>query len=234
MLFCCNVVAFDPKEYQQALEVGEVNSAYVRVMFVGPGGVGKTSLLHRLMKRDLPIAKSTQLADTLTVKLDNIIKPAFTTWAVASGDPRSFWREVTDNDEIMELVAFVNVVAKNSKSTPNNFCMRDDTTTFRLLSDSSKFSNGQDKIVDIQEKVISEILIKVKENPDILPPEMEVLVRVWDCGGQSVFLDVLPAFITPRTMFLLMFDASRSLTDKCLIRSFCNGKVVDRQEHMFV
>ena len=41
--------------------------------------------------------------------------------------------------------------------------------------------------------------------------DQEVLLHLWDCGGQLVFLDVLPAFLSSRTMFLLMFDASKGL-----------------------
>ena len=40
----------------------------------------------------------------------------------------------------------------------------------------------------------------------------EVLLCLWDCGG-PVFLDLLPAFLSSRTVFLLMFDASKSLDD---------------------
>ena len=41
----------------------------------------------------------------------------------------------------------------------------------------------------------------------------EVLLCLWDCGGQPVFLDLLPAFLSSRTVFLLMFDASKSLEE---------------------
>ena len=37
---------------------------------------------------------------------------------------------------------------------------------------------------------------------------------MWDSGGQRVFLDVLPPFLTLRTMFCLMFDASKPLSEK--------------------
>ena len=39
----------------------------------------------------------------------------------------------------------------------------------------------------------------------------EVVMHVWDCGGQPVFLDILSAFLTPRTMFFLLFDSSVEL-----------------------
>jgi hypothetical protein len=56
-------------------------------------------------------------------------------------------------------------------------------------------------------------------------------MNIWDCGGQAVFLDILPTFLTPRTMFILMYDASRNLTDKCLIRIFRDDVEIHSQEH---
>uniref|UniRef100_A0A1X7TQJ4 Uncharacterized protein n=2 Tax=Amphimedon queenslandica TaxID=400682 RepID=A0A1X7TQJ4_AMPQE len=38
-------------------------------------------------------------------------------------------------------------------------------------------------------------------------------LHIWDCGGQPVFLEILPAFLTPRTMFLLLFDASKDIRE---------------------
>ena len=45
----------------------------------------------------------------------------------------------------------------------------------------------------------------------------EVLLHIWDCGGQPVFLSVLPAFLSSRTVFLLVFDASLELDDPCKV-----------------
>ena len=42
----------------------------------------------------------------------------------------------------------------------------------------------------------------------------ELILHVWDCGGQSVFLDILPAFITPQTMYCLLYNASKPLESK--------------------
>ena len=65
---------------------------YGHVMFIGPPGVGKTSLLHALMNKPLPEANSTIVADT------KHIKPQ---WVDASG--HMHWREITEDDEIAEL-----------------------------------------------------------------------------------------------------------------------------------
>ena len=248
--YSCNFifVAFDPKEYQRALKQGVVRSAYARVMFVGPGGVGKSSLLHGLMNKPLPTADSTQLADTMAVK------PATKKWFSAGGDSASFWREITDNDETMELVGLVHLVAKASAghstssrfiSLLNNITFSSDHAVTEESSDSEVVYMYSDRhvalkhdhhsIVKIQQKVVNDVLtqaVKIaKRNRNAEAPEEEVLINIWDCGGQPVFLDVLPAFLTQRTMFLLLYDARRSLTDSCIIRSFRCGKIIREQEH---
>ena len=51
----------------------------------------------------------------------------------------------------------------------------------------------------------------VKQTQSRVNPDHEVLLHLWDCGGQPVFLDSLPAFMSSRTVFLIVFDASKGL-----------------------
>uniref|UniRef100_A0A1X7SGP5 Uncharacterized protein n=1 Tax=Amphimedon queenslandica TaxID=400682 RepID=A0A1X7SGP5_AMPQE len=44
--------------------------------------------------------------------------------------------------------------------------------------------------------------------------EPHLLMHFWDCGGQPAFLEILPVFLTSRTTFLLLFDASKDLNSK--------------------
>ena len=72
--------------------MGEVSVTYGRVMMIGAGGAGKTSLRLALMKKPLPkIAFSTLLANSLRVKCQ---------WAGASGQK---WTEIDEEDELNEL-----------------------------------------------------------------------------------------------------------------------------------
>lgn len=61
-------------------------------------------------------------------------------------------------------------------------------------------------------------------------PATDVYLRIWDCGGQHVFLNLLPAFLTDRTLFLLMFDARHNLNDPCLYLTHKKGKVTRQVE----
>ena len=52
-------------------------------------------------------------------------------------------------------------------------------------------------------------------SPDALKNiKPQPFLHIWDCGGQPVFLEILPAFLTPRTMFLLIFDASKDFREQ--------------------
>ena len=104
-------------DYYEALKNGKVKVAYARVMLVGPGGVGKSSLLNGLMNLPLPSeAHSTQLADALT------LRPTDNFWARSQCG--SYWTKVTNKDEINELIQSVRALAFNrrlaSTSTKNN------------------------------------------------------------------------------------------------------------------
>jgi GTPase SAR1 family protein len=87
-----------------------VDVAYVRVMLIGPGGVGKSSLLCGLMNKKLPqAASSTQLADTFN------LRPSKTYWAKSIGG--GHWKMITDDDEINDLaLLFEKICSRESSS----------------------------------------------------------------------------------------------------------------------
>ena len=215
-------------------------------MMIGAGGVGKSSFLRGLMNQRLPQdAESTILADTKTVK------PQF--WAKA-GESADYWAEVTDQDEIQELAGLVQLVAQvksgHSKSSraakilstmatavavvvfkPLGFVPRHaptmvDEYAFALTGIGIKNSVVQNVLEQALQRAESS-----RGNPSV--PQPEVLMHIWDCGGQPVFLDILPAFLTSRTMFLLFFDARKDLLSKCRTLSHKQGRVVNTTEEGF-
>ena len=79
-----------------------------------------------------------------------------------------------------------------------------------------------DYVSHIQDSVVQDVLMQAIENGPTNPvvTQSQVLMHVWDCGGQTVFLDVLPAFLTSRTVFLLFYDARQDLLNKCNMLSY--------------
>ena len=214
--------------------------AYSRVVLIGPGGVGKSSLLHGLMNEPLPLlADSTQFAETL------LLRPSQQLWLKHTDSEDNFWCPVTDSDEVKELAGLVVSVAK---SQPGVTKMLEDlkeavaTKAFAKSVPANSPCNisRQDVVFEpfyqelpsqkIVQDVFNEVEKVLKENPDLKPPKSEIFLRVWDCGGQPVYLDMMASFLTSRAMYLLLYDASRKLHDKCLTLCHKDGKVI-KAEH---
>ena len=204
---------------------------------VGPGGVGKSSLLRGLMNQKLPQAESTILADT------KVVKQQF--WAKAGESADSYWAEVTDEDEIEELAGLFQLVlsklhTSNVATVPQTVVASDAIS--ELDPQEYKPHNIQtisnEYVSSIKDSDVRSVLQQVAKcvlshSKDQSVPHTEVLMHVWDCGGQPVFLDVLPAFLTSRTIFLLFFDARQNLLDKCSSLSHKAGRLVSKSEQSF-
>ena len=168
-------------------------------MFLGAAAVGKTSLRHGLMNKRLPRkAESTILAETHCVKYS---------WAMTGNPIDHNWAEMTEDDEVAEEVRMI----ENAR-----------TSTVMLFTDHrTPVSQKQlAEVAEHREKVLqqaaSDELCQSKADD-------EVLLHLWDCGGQPVFLDVLPAFLSSRTMFVLVFNASKGLTAPFKVYAFDDG-----------
>ena len=58
----------------------------------------------------------------------------------------------------------------------------------------------------------------------------DIVMHIWDCGGQPVFLDILSAFLTSRTMFFLLFNLSVELETMYQELRHHKGKVIFQVE----
>ena len=187
--------------YEKALAEGSVKVAYGRIMLLGSGGVGKTSLRRGLM--GLPFEKkgnSTIVADLHSVRpvKRQVLKGG------------RAWGEVTNEDEISELALLVKQSAKSSESVVE--LKKTGTETFNR---EYHFNLEEQKTPEAT--AVSRIFIAALEKSRTVhnvSVKMEPLLHLWDSGGQPVFLEVLPAFLTSRTMFLILFDASRDLRER--------------------
>ena len=69
-------------------------------------------------------------------------------------------------------------------------------------------SNFSRNISQIKQKFYKDLVEQAKQGVE---GTTEVVMHIWDCGGQPIFLDIISAFLTSRTMFLLLFDGSIDL-----------------------
>ena len=95
---------------------------------------------------------------------------------------------------------------------------------------SEEYDNSEKK--QRIEKILSPVLDQVSgmcyvKIEDIKP---QPFFHIWDCGGQPVFLEVLPAFLTSRTMFLLLFDASIDFNTRLKAIQYQQGRKIEEGE----
>ena len=197
---------------------------YGRVMMIGAGGAGKTSLRHGLMKNPLPkMAFSTLLANSTRVKCQ---------WAGASGQR---WAEIAEEDEIDELATLLSRIMESKlflQSVESASAIKMFQPFIPLQSgvpESASCSSRE--YSDIAEKIRQKVFARARLAKLHRQPHSEVLLNVWDSGGQVVFMNILPAFLTKRTLFMLVFDASKNLKTKLQVNTICAGEIVHTEAY---
>ena len=255
--------------------------AYARVMFLGPGGSGKSSLLDGLMDQPLRPAESTAVADVLDIKYH---------WVEAADAAEDAWRLMTEEDEVQELTSLYQSATEDEPGSGKGASAKETipiTTATAPFSDQDE-QNAAEIQKDVRTRVVEKVCqFKEKQRQQLMQQEQqqeelqqqhqmeqqqlqqqsqmqrkqwkvmqmqqkqqqqkerlkkqqqlqekhfkkqqllqkralqskpskdpEVVMRIWDCGGQPIFLDILSAFLTSHTMFVLLFDASLPLADK--------------------
>ena len=186
-------------EYEEALKLGKKSVTYGHVMFIGPPGVGKTSLLHALMNKTLPQANSTIVADT---------KHILPQWVDASG--HTHWKETSERDEVTELARLVKTVQPELK-----YKQHQSTSSLKTICSHQP----RKRVERLAQSALKALIVKVSRRLSETDfshkkASLDHFLHIWDCGGQPVFLNVIPAFLTSRTMFYLLFDASKDLNSK--------------------
>ena len=202
-------------DYTEALKLGEVPAAYAHVMFLGQGGSGKSSLLDGLMNQPLRPDESTALADILNIKYQ---------WVEAADAANDACKAITEEDEVREMASLTCQVVKcRSQGTAayiKNWAKAPAVLLFApvfaaasvlgTLRTDQKYAQDAAHVHEhVTQNVVDKALQQGEHSPS--SKSTEVVMRICDCGGQPVFLDILSAFLTQRTMFLVLFDASLPL-----------------------
>ena len=203
--------------YKRALAGGAMDVAYSRVLFLGTAGVGKTSFKGSLMK--LPWEPNT----TSTVISDiSKVHPFTHEWHTLKEDQ---WRVISYEDEIEELAGLILAVYKKE---PEGF----DATPCAHNKSSESVPKAHSNIIFEVDKIISDAFSYIDKN-STLPLKPQPFLHFWDCGGQPPFLEILPVFLTSRTLFFLIFNADKDLMSNWKSVINIEGERIDQEEvHM--
>ena len=207
------------------MKSGVVSVAYARIVHLGAGGVGKSSFQRGMMNKPLPDeanVNSTQMADLSTFQpgQGGASRDVSTHTAKGGSVSGGYWVPVTEDDETNELVGLVRLVydVRHGETESSRF-----VKWIQAFAISHFFHTRSSPEISEAQRIIEEIIELAKQHPEIQAPESEVFLYVWDCGGQQVFLCILPAFLTSKSMFFLMFDARKDLHERCLSLSHHQG-----------
>ena len=223
------------------LSDGVVETTYGRIMIIGPAAVGKTSLRHGLMNQKLLCPHSTQLADTRRInygwtKTTRGRESRYWKEVTEDDETKELTHLLSRVHQLTSSPSKKSAIAgllSFSLAQPAVHLFAPFAKVADLVRQHKRKVREVDELVEaIKEEGFRDILNKAfasawnveKDGPslqasptrfEVVPEpsnnDPEVLMNVWDCGGQPVFLDVLPAFLTSRTIFYLVFDASKDL-----------------------
>ena len=191
-------------------------------MLLGPAGVGKSSLVRGLKNQPfIQEGNSTQVAD---------VRPVTYSWA--TGD----WKDVGEEDEVDEIAKLLALGHHDVQSTQQLVSTVQPVTTLYGGTTSSRFPVSTEQVNEVKtSKVNSYLEDAITRANQLTPDDIRKLkpnpfLHVWDCGGQPIFLEVLPAFLTPRTEFLLLFDASKDFKERWKSVQFRQGREIPGEE----
>ena len=190
--------------------------AYARIMVLGAAGVGKTSFKRSLMKEPYnPNISSTIVSDV------HSLRPIGREWQKLGHEDEEKWREVTEEDELNEMAELLAAVHQNISGF-NEFSSKVIAAT-KLFPDSHMLRTSpisREKIEEFKNSHVQLVITEATARASSIPMSSAInitpqpFLHIWDCGGQPIFLEILPAFLTSRTMFLLLYDASKSFKEK--------------------
>ena len=93
-----------------------------------------------------------------------------------------------------------------------------------MQTDDLRFSRI---ISEVKQDYYKELVEQAKQGVE---GTTEIVMHIWDCGGQPIFLDIISAFLTSRTMFLLLFDGSIDLNSVYQEKWHHKGKIIPGRE----
>ena len=159
-----------------------------------------------------------------------LLRPVCLEWAMSGNESTIEWTEVTTKHEVDEIAQLVTIVHKQPKSdgTPT------DTANFPQTephtSTPPEYNRRIHNIIGLAILTPAFNTAYEMRHNNIEHIKPQSFYHIWDCGGQPVFQEVLPAFLTSRTMFLLLFDASIDFNTRLKAIQYQQGQMIEEGE----
>ena len=214
---------FTEEYLREAMKRGYVDVALVKVLVVGPAGVGKTSLLHLLLSKDPPETRSSTLCAERAIRVVRIESDSGS-WSeisteefqemIAEAVPVLYQELQAKGKDIGKLVEVLSTIADEEgvdgeggeqgsegggEEGPNRVLKKRLTTGSK---DSSK--NVISKVIQDLRKIVS----SGKSSDRLLNME---LIYLTDSGGQQAYWDLIPVFTYDTSATLFVHRLSESL-----------------------
>ena len=201
--------------YFRLLKAGSEEVCHVRLMVVGMYGVGKSTLVRRLCNKGIHDVTSTEGIDILT---DSCEINDDGDWEISKKDQRDrFFQE--------RLQVLVNKYGERKKTGTG------DSSTFHTKENEAEPipSSSHLEAYDYEEeksfakqviqknreyfnKGIVSGLIKAEKENEL--PKRKPTVSIWDFAGQSVYYSTHHFFLNDRSIYLVVLNLSKQLTDE--------------------
>lgn len=207
--------------YWDTVAEGKFKVAYGRVMLIGGPSVGKSSLKRALMGQPMiQRMDSTIMGDLQALQISGDLQAMQTSANREMGrqwiDAASKWKPITEKEEIDELALLLKLTYESSDDAQGLSMAANDL--FEVPEDLANSTPDvpESEIKEIQKSSVAAKLRKAVTRIDAISEDMQPspFVHLWDSGGQPLFREILPTFLTSRTLFILMFDASTDLNEK--------------------
>ena len=200
------------ESYLQAInDLGSEELHLCKVVFFGPPGVGKSSLRRVLMKFPERERDSTGVFDVKLVQLQFKIEVT-----EDEEEQKSVWNSVTLNEEIKRLHLIIEKKLKGRKR-------RSHVQGLRSLKDVSPYKVEKEK--NIHEKMVQSLSEPSTKKQKIYKTS-NIMIALYDSGGQPEFFDVMPLLNTLPTGNVMIFNMNESLDAKIKPELYEKGRRV--------
>ena len=159
-----------------------------------------------------------------------LLRPVCLEWAMPGNETTIEWTEVTTEHEVEEIAQLVTIVHKQPEGHGTSTATALIPQTEPYTSTPPEYNRRINKIIGSNILTPAFKTAFEMRHHDIEEVKSHPFYHIWDCGGQPVFQEVLPAFLTSRTMFLLLFDASIDFSTRLKAIQYQQGLMIEEGE----